>query len=121
MNMSKIGEFIKNRRDELGMSYRELERASGVSKTYISFIEKGRTKNPPTPEKLAKLAPALRVNYNKLMELANYITPPDDPKYAGIQAVCLTDEYIAKGMTEKQIRQILDSVLEVVNKRKLSK
>lgn len=115
--MSKFSEFMLAARQRAGLSTREIERLSGVSKAYISQMETG-GRNVPTPDILRKLAPHLKVSYEDLMKAAGYIDIPAEPKYAQLKAVSLTDEYIAKGLTEADIRRILDSVLEAINKPK---
>ena len=115
--MSKFSEFMLAARQRAGLSTREIERLSGVSKAYISQMETG-GRNVPTPDILRKLAPHLKVSYEDLMKAAGYIDIPAEPKYAQLKEVNLTDEYIAKGLTEADIRRILDSVLEAINKPK---
>ncbi|MDQ0254397.1 transcriptional regulator with XRE-family HTH domain [Evansella vedderi] len=41
-----IGDIIKKRRKERGISLSELSRMTGVSKSYLSYIERGMKKNP---------------------------------------------------------------------------
>jgi hypothetical protein len=63
----------------------------------------------------------LQIPYLKLAEIAGVIELPDDPKYAGLQAVCVTDEYRAKGLTEEDIRKALDIAVAFTKKNKKSK
>ncbi|WP_096188398.1 helix-turn-helix domain-containing protein [Evansella halocellulosilytica] len=41
-----IGDMIKHKRKERGLSLSELSRMTGVSKSYLSYIERGLKKNP---------------------------------------------------------------------------
>ena len=41
-----IGEIIRHRRKERRISLSELSRMTGVSKSYLSYIERGMKKNP---------------------------------------------------------------------------
>ncbi|ADU29906.1 helix-turn-helix domain-containing protein [Evansella cellulosilytica] len=41
-----IGEIIRKKRKERGISLSELSRMTGVSKSYLSYIERGMKKNP---------------------------------------------------------------------------
>ncbi|MFA9559366.1 helix-turn-helix domain-containing protein [Evansella sp. AB-rgal1] len=41
-----IGDIIRRRRKEKGISLSELSRMTGVSKSYLSYIERGMKKNP---------------------------------------------------------------------------
>lgn len=112
-----FGDYLKNAREKAGLGINELAKASDVSAPYLSRLERGERK-PPLPDVLKKLAPHLKVPYEELMKKANYIDIPPDPKYAELKAVSLTDEYIQKGLSEADIRRILDSVLEAIDKAK---
>ncbi len=57
---------IKEYREQKKLSYRQLEILSGVSKTMISNIEKG--KRSPTIDILEKLAKGLKVSIHDLIE-----------------------------------------------------
>jgi len=67
--LSKFSEFMLAARQRAGLSTREIERLSGVSKAYISQMETG-GRNVPTPDILRKLAPHLKVSYEDLMKAA---------------------------------------------------
>lgn len=41
MKPSSLSDFIKNKRKELGMSQRDLAKASGISKGYVCVLEQG--------------------------------------------------------------------------------
>ncbi|MDG5788762.1 helix-turn-helix transcriptional regulator [Evansella sp. AB-P1] len=41
-----IGDIIRKKRKERGISLSELSRMTGVSKSYLSYIERGMKKNP---------------------------------------------------------------------------
>ena len=41
MKPSSLSDFIKNKRKELGMSQRDLAKASGISKAYVCVLEQG--------------------------------------------------------------------------------
>ncbi|WP_078597183.1 helix-turn-helix domain-containing protein [Evansella clarkii] len=41
-----IGKVIRQKRKEKGISLSELSRLTGVSKSYLSYIERGLKKNP---------------------------------------------------------------------------
>lgn len=57
---------IKEYREQKKLSYRQLEILSGVSRTMISNIEKG--KRNPTIDILDRLAQGLRVSIHDLIE-----------------------------------------------------
>lgn len=56
----KYYNFIKNKREELGYSTRDLGALVGVSGSYISMIENNKLKNPPSEEVISKLCEILK-------------------------------------------------------------
>lgn len=70
--MSRLGEFLKDRRNNLKLSLREIEKISGVSNAYLSMIESG-SRSEPHPRILAKLAKAYEVDLATLMRLSGYV------------------------------------------------
>lgn len=69
---TRLGEIIKKRRKELGLSYRKLSELSGISHSHISSIEKGvepKTKKPvrPSLEIIEKLAKGLQLDLGELL------------------------------------------------------
>ena len=110
-----FGAYLRDAREKADLGVNELAKLSGVSAGYLSRLERGE-RRAPYPDVLQKLAPCLKVSYEDMMRQAGWIDIPDDPKYAGIKHVSLKDEYIEKGLTEADIRRILDSVVAAMNK-----
>jgi transcriptional regulator with XRE-family HTH domain len=73
---SNLGPFIKKARQDVQMSLREVEEATGkeVSNAYLSQLESGKI-TKPSPHILYSLSTALGVAYESLMERAGYIVP----------------------------------------------
>ena len=71
---NSLGEYVKSRRQDMGMSLREFAALCGISHTHIDSIEKGydvrsgREVNP-TSATIRKLAKALNVPESELIEL----------------------------------------------------
>lgn len=61
-----VGAKIKARRDELGMTIKELSKRTGLSLSSIHYIETGA--NSPTVNTLRKLAAALGVTVAALLD-----------------------------------------------------
>jgi HTH-type transcriptional regulator, competence development regulator len=74
-----FGEYIKNLRNEIGFSQRELAEKSSVSNAEISRIETGERKKP-SPIVLKAIAPFLGVAYEELLQKAGYIEEVIDHK-----------------------------------------
>jgi XRE family transcriptional regulator, master regulator for biofilm formation len=62
-----VGEILKHYRDERGMTINELSHLAGISKSYISSIERGLQKNPSI-QVLQKLADTLGISLSQLLE-----------------------------------------------------
>ena len=54
-----LGEIIRSKREELGLTLDEVGSRIGFSKPYLSTIETGRVTNPPSDELLQKLEKVL--------------------------------------------------------------
>jgi transcriptional regulator with XRE-family HTH domain len=75
---NQLGEYIRHRREVIGMSIRQLAEQSGYSHGSLSLIENGlRT---PTPETLQRIAEALRVDYEDLYAVGGISLPEKLPE-----------------------------------------
>ena len=85
-----VAEILKNRRLEDGLTLRELEECSDVSRSEISTIERGERENR-NMRSLIKLCKCLEIDFVKLLEVAGYF----DEEYTR------TYEVNVKKITEK--------------------
>lgn len=76
--MQTLGELIKNQREKLGISQRELSRQTGVDNNTIAKLEKGMRKKPNILS-LKKIAYTLNIDLKKILKLAGY--SPEDIDY----------------------------------------
>ncbi len=67
MRRTRFGTVIRNLRDGLGMTQRDLAKSVGVSGAYIALLETGKRKNPSLVI-LSRLARALEVELVELLE-----------------------------------------------------
>lgn len=74
--METLGSVLKQRRQELRYSLREVAEKAGISNPYLSQIENHKITSP-SPSVLKKLAELYSVSYNKLLELAGHPTTGD--------------------------------------------
>jgi repressor LexA len=73
-----LGIKIRHKRIKAGMTLDELGRRAGCSKPYLSTIENGRVKNPPSISLLKKLETVLRFNEGELLETAAMCKLPEN-------------------------------------------
>lgn len=71
-----LGEFMKNRRNELDMSRNQLANKAGISHTEVHRIETGERKQPSL-KVLCAIADALNMPQEELLKVAGY-APSDD-------------------------------------------
>lgn len=66
-----FGAFLKKLRTHRHLSMRRLAKLAGISSTHLWQVEHG-TRNPPSPQKLRRLAAHLHVSPTALMEAAGF-------------------------------------------------
>lgn len=67
--MNKLGEFLKTRREALGLTQRALAQKLGVEASHVAFIESGRRK--PSLKLVARVADTLGLDRQELLVLAH--------------------------------------------------
>lgn len=77
----ELGEILRQARGTRGLSLDAASRAAKISQGYLHKLEAGRVENP-SPRVLQRLSEVLGVPYRRLMELADYLLPPDQPTAA---------------------------------------
>ena len=104
-----LGQVLRARREELGLSTRQLSAQAGVNDVTIVRIERGEFA-APRPDKLSRLADALGLRLADIFAMADYVAPSELPtlapylqaKYPGLpdDAVAAIGRYAAR--TAKQ-------------------
>ncbi|WNF23710.1 helix-turn-helix domain-containing protein [Mesobacillus jeotgali] len=100
----KVGEKIKSLRLEKKYSISELSEKAKVSKSYLSYIERGIQENPSL-QVLSRLADNLDTTVEYLMgqNNTNAFMKPVDEEWAG-----LVDEAIKNGISKEDFAYYLD-------------
>jgi repressor LexA len=73
-----LGQIIRKRRHELSVTLDEVSAKTGFSKPYLSTIETGKVKNPPSDSLLRKLEEVLQFSAGTLRHIANLDRMPAD-------------------------------------------
>ncbi|WP_312099036.1 helix-turn-helix domain-containing protein [Niallia sp.] len=99
-----VGVKVKKIRLKRGYSINELSDRSGVSKSYLSYIERGIQKNPSL-QVLTKLANTLDTNVEDLLDNNNTAIDGIDEDW-----VSLVEKAIEDGITKEEFAGILEYV-----------
>ena len=96
-----LGQIIREQRKGLHLTLDEVAAFTGFSKPYLSTIETGRVKNPPSDKLLKKLEEYLQLPAGHLQRIANLERMPAD----------LRQDYEAIDAENRQYRQIIRDII----------
>lgn len=102
--MTRLGEFIRERRNQARLSLRKLSEQAGISNPYLSQIERGLRK--PSAEILQSIAKALRISAETLYVQAGILDAPERDSQAVATAI-----YNDASISERQ-KQVLVDIYE---------
>ena len=103
IDVSGLGEYIRDQRDQAQMSVRQLAAAAGVSNPYLSQIERGLRR--PSADILARLAGALRISAESLYVQAGILSDSERRESTRDVAAAVADDTT---LTEAQRRTLLE-------------
>ncbi|MCE4050057.1 MULTISPECIES: helix-turn-helix domain-containing protein [Bacillaceae] len=99
-----VGAALKRLRLEKGYSINELSDRAGVSKSYLSYIERGIQKNPSL-QVLSKLATTLDTHVEELLE-----TNSNGAEYLDSEWINLVEDAIKEGITKEEFSCYLEFI-----------
>lgn len=102
--MARLGEFIRERRNQARLSLRKLSEQAGISNPYLSQIERGLRK--PSAEILQSIAKALRISAETLYVQAGILEAPELDNQAVATAI-----FNDSSISERQ-KQVLVDIYE---------
>jgi phage repressor protein C with HTH and peptisase S24 domain len=73
-----LGQIIRDKREQLSLTLDEVSNRVGFSKPYLSTIETGKVKNPPSDELLTRLEKVLKFETGLLLHIAHLERMPSD-------------------------------------------
>ena len=106
------GNILKRIRQEKGYSLTKLGKLTGISKSYLSLLERGIQKNPSI-EIIEKIAKVLEVDMN-------YLILPTENKNPNRSTLKLEISLSEDGMNRKKLEQIQE-LISLLGKKKRSK
>jgi transcriptional regulator with XRE-family HTH domain len=77
---AKLGQLVRSRRQELGLTVRQLAEQADMNFATVARIEQGQFA-APGPDKLARIAEALGLSTADVFGLAEYTVPDDLPSF----------------------------------------
>lgn len=110
-----FGEVLREKRMAKGISLRKFADQVGVSPTYLSQVEQGNI-DPPTAERVRKMAEILGENPDELIALAGRV-PEDLPKIIQKRPTQMPELLReASGLTADQLRQLVEKAKKLKEK-----
>jgi transcriptional regulator with XRE-family HTH domain len=110
VNVSAIGAYIREQREQAKISLRQLAQSAGISNPYLSQIERGLRR--PSADILQQIAKGLRISAEALYVQAGLLE--DRPPGSVVREAVLTDDEL----TERQ-KQMLIEIYESFRKETL--
>jgi transcriptional regulator with XRE-family HTH domain len=107
VNVSAIGAYIREQREQAKISLRQLAQSAGISNPYLSQIERGLRR--PSADILQQIAKGLRISAEALYVQAGFLE--DRPPGSVVREAVLTDQEL----TERQ-KQMLIEIYESFRK-----
>ena len=111
VTVNSIGEYIREQREQVKISMRQLAQSAGVSNPYLSQIERGLRK--PSADILQQIAKGLRISAEALYVQAGILE--DRPADSGVRSALLTDPELS----ERQ-KQVLIEIYESFRRENLA-
>jgi phage repressor protein C with HTH and peptisase S24 domain len=99
-----LGQIIRKKREQLHLTLDEVSNRIGFSKPYLSTIETGKVKNPPSDELLTKLEKILEFDSGLLLHIAHIEGLPADVRqeYESAEAENKKWRHIAKNLIDQK-------------------
>lgn len=109
----ELGEQLHEARSTRGLSLEAASRAAKISQGYLHKLEAGRVENP-SPRVLQRLSGVLEIPYRRLMELADYLLPSDQPTSAPRpkEKTTMATQAQTDAPTNRELMRLLQSVLD---------
>lgn len=124
MNNKTLSSVVKEAREKVGISQRELSRITGIDNNTIAKIEKGERKKPNVLS-LKKLSSVLNISLENLMELCEYnkeeIDATVNNSYSSIvikpenAPILVLDDIINQMKDELYIKMVIKELLDNCN------
>lgn len=114
-----FGQIIRQKRKELKLTLDEVAAKTGFSKPYLSTIETGKVKNPPSDKLIGKLEKILKVKSGSLLSLAHKQKIPADLRREFETLTAENQRYrnLIRNFLEQKQRQSLSDLGQVISEQ----
>jgi len=102
---NSLGSTLREARELISLTLRQVEEATGISNAYLSQLENDKIKNP-SANILYKLASVYRVDLNSLLRASGIIKKSEG--VATVDEFSNRIAFYAKDLTEEEKEEILD-------------
>lgn len=109
----KVGEKIRNLREENGHSLTELAKRLSIDKSYLSKIERNKEDKSPNIELLQKIADIYGVHITYFFGEAQEVS--NDLKNVGVEWVAFINELQNEYMTPEDTKRLLEFAKRIKN------
>lgn len=110
--MKSLGSTLKDARELIRLTLRQVEEATGISNAYLSQLENDKIKKP-SANVLYKLASIYNIQLDTLLAAAGIIEKQDSPKSKLLNTVALSAEL----MTSEEEQELLEYLRFLRHKR----
>jgi len=100
-----LGQILREKRERLNLTLDDVSSRVGFSKPYLSTIETGKVKNPPSDELLSKLEKILEFKRGQLLHIAHMEKMPSDirQQYESTESENQKWRQIARNLIDKKV------------------
>ncbi len=114
-----LGQILREKRERMNLTLDDVSSRVGFSKPYLSTIETGKVKNPPSDELLTKLEKVLEFERGLLLHIAHMEKLPSDirQRYESTESENQKWRQIARNLIEKKTNP--NRLKSLLAKRKL--
>ena len=101
--MKSLGKTLKELRNLVSLTLRQVEEATGISNAYLSQLENDKIKKP-SANVLYKLSTIYNIEFNDLLSIAGVIEKQTAPQSKLLNQIALSSE----SLTEEEKQALLD-------------
>lgn len=104
---NSLGSTLREARELISLTLRQVEEATGISNAYLSQLENDKIKKP-SANVLYKLASVYRVDLNSLLRASGIINESKDSLNTSSDEFSNRIAFYAKDLSEEEKQEILD-------------